>query len=664
MGESSKNLPPAIAQLGILFIFATKFKTSKFDTTKFNTSNMTSNTYTRKYKFFINLILIAGVSFTSCINNIPHEDEMPQAGDTPILLNVSQNQTNALALDNSFKSGDQIGLYVTIQPSTLQNTRYVDNSSYTYSTGAGFSSDESIFFPEGNNSCNFMVYYPHQKKGITGGSSELEVQVPADQSSLTRLSDYDFMVGTATGIKASTTSVKLDMEHKLFYYDIRLKVESGYTLESLLDAAPEVRIKDVYTKATYDFSTGQFTNLSEKKDVIPHGEWVIKDNMLCGKSALVIPQTIPDPQNIIELYVDNHIYECSYEQEYTLESGMIEENQITLQSSEDAAKISLDINVKEWNQKQSEMDATLRVSSIQTEDLDFTASNVIKVMGKDEQVAEICKEYLLADGVDSQATVIYPVENGKADLTKGLVIELIGDAGTTHGGSVNWNTSTNLLTYTAGSSPVLSHIYIAPDGSITTTRPANALQVELVSDRLIDSRGDEVIEYPLAKIATQYWLRNNYRPTRYNDGTKIELGGTTAINTTAQHYVRSEVYYFYNSKAIATSKLTAQGWKVASESDYTRLTTYVKNNAAVLKNGITWQNSEYGYTNLTGLNVAATGYFDPAFKNNAISAAYWSTQDNDPTITGKMVTLQISDNSIKTAAVSGNKALAIRCIRE
>lgn len=614
--------------------------------------------------FILSISLSISTLFASCINGLPGEEEILVSGDIPVAINAIQNFASNFTTEENFKNEDKIGLYLTIPPSTLQNTRYIDNMCYTYSSSKGFTPDETVFFPEGNNACDFLAYYPYQKKGITKGNNGIEVKVPIDQSVFDEFSDFNFMVATTKGIKATETAIDLKFENKLFCYNFQLKVESGYTPESLLNANPEIKIKNVYTEATYDFSTNTFVNPSIKSDIIPFGTWTIKDEMLCGKSAIIIPQSLSQSHIIIELHVDDKIYECSYKKAYALESGKLEENTITLLSSSDASRIEIATSVNGWDTKQNNMEATERASTIQTANLDFTDSNILKVMHKDKQVAEICKEYLCGNGIDTTAIVIYPMANEKTDLTKGVVIEVEGKKEAIHGGSVSWDKATNQFTYTEGTSPALSYIYITTDGEIKTTRPVNALQLEWKASKLTDIRGGETIDYSMTKIGTQYWLKNNFKSLKYTDGTDIEAGNSTVNNNTAQIYNYSNAYFFYNATVIATGKLLPAGWRIGNETDYTKLKTYIKDKAAVLKNGTSWKTTSSGVTNLTGFNAAATGYFKPIYLYNREYAAYWCANSNNPNTVDKMVTLYTENNDIKIENATGEIALSIKCIRE
>ena len=66
---------------------------------------------------------------------------------------------------------------------------------------------------------------------------------------------------------------------------------------------------------------------------------------------------------------------------------------------------------------------------------DFSGGYVQRAVYGGTKVAEICLEYVLTGDVDQQMTVVYPVVDGKADLTRGLEVST--------GGSLVWDTASN-----------------------------------------------------------------------------------------------------------------------------------------------------------------------------------------------------------------------------
>lgn len=611
---------------------------------------------------FISAVLFSQL-FTACVNTI--SEDLPIPGDVPITLSAMQKGMSGSAT-NGFEENDAIGLYIMVEPNSINDTRYIDNMKFTNSASGSFSPQEIIFFPEGNVKSSFISYYPYRKNAVAKGKSKINVETKADQSADAAFAISDFMLATTNEVTASAESIDLLFAHKFFKLNIQLEALNGYTAETLLAANPTVTIKNVSTKANYDLNAGVFTEHSTKADITPHGTWSIEDGKLVGKSAIILPQTLAQSHTLLEIEVDGKVFESKTTEERTLPSGVAEDNTISFISTGDEAKISIKTNVSEWTSQQNDMTAIEAGTVIHTSQLDFTASNVLKVMNKGAQVAEICLEYLVADGVEKQAIVVYPIRDGETDLTQGIVAELKEGVGNKHGGSVAWNKTDNTLMYTEGTSAPIQYIYIDNDGRIQTTRPTQALALQVRANLFTDSRENESFDYAIVKIGTQYWLRANLKATNYTDGVAINHGGNTdqrpTVHTTeAKYYDRSNAYFFYNAACATTTKLSPEGCRIANEADFTRLKTYIKDNASVLKKGITWSGKEAA-NNLSGFNAVATGYFNKTYTGSNAYAAYWCPAADNPTAMNKIVKLNNADNKISFENATKDMAATVRCL--
>ncbi|NDV83573.1 fimbrillin family protein [Bacteroides sp. 51] len=616
------------------------------------------------FKFSFIFAVLCSQLFFSCVNDIP--EEAPEASDIPISLSASQKGMSGFTA-NGFEENDAIGLYIMVAPGTIEKTRYIDNAKFSNNLQTGFSPQEDIFFPEGNNKCNFIGYYPYRKNAIAKGESSIRIETNVDQTTKAVFSTSDFMIAKANEVGTSEEPVGLKFEHKLFKLNVQLEAISGYTTETMLQINPTVKIKNVYTKANYNLVTDKFTDHSEKADIIPYGTWHIEGDMLCGKSAIIIPQTVPQSHIIVELYVENRLFECALEEERMLDSGVAENNTITLLSSNDATQATITTSIGEWTSQQNNMTGIEAGTVIQVSQLDFTYSNVLKVMNKEKQMAEICLEYLCTDQLEKQAIVIYPVSNGKTDLTKGSVLELKDETGNKHGGSVAWDKESNTLAYTEGTSEVIKYIYITGDGEIKTTRPANALQLQVKPNMLTDKRGEDTFEYSIVKIGTQYWMRANFRATQYIDGTAIKHGGSTTeagltVNKTNPEYYNNGNFFFYNTASIATENLIPGGWRVGNENDYNLLKTYVKDNASVMRTTSGWGSADGGANNLSGFNAFKAGYYNKTYGNSTYSA-FWCANNDSPNVVDKIVTLNSTDNKVTIGNATTDMAVIIKCVR-
>ena len=129
--------------------------------------------------------------------------------------------------------------------------------------------------------------------------------------------------------------------------------------------------------------------------------------------------------------------------------------------------------------------------------LTFGNSNVCKVLNKGKQVAEICKEYLLTPDFSSQAIVIYPMkQDGKADLSQGLVAQLLGKDRQ----SAWWKCRMGYgkkksLKYIPGTLPARNNVYVMANGevSLSVTMEDDVLQVLALEDVVRDVRGGMIL---------------------------------------------------------------------------------------------------------------------------------------------------------------------------
>ena len=82
-----------------------------------------------KAKNFVALLLIAFL--TSCVNQIDSEIE-PIGNKVPITFAAKIAPVNTRVVDNAFEVGDKVGLYATIEGSSLLEERYIDNLLLSY----------------------------------------------------------------------------------------------------------------------------------------------------------------------------------------------------------------------------------------------------------------------------------------------------------------------------------------------------------------------------------------------------------------------------------------------------------------------------------------------------------------------------------------------------
>lgn len=260
---------------------------------------------------------------------------------------------------------------------------------------------------------------------------------------------------------------------------------------------------------------------------------------------------------------------------------------------------------------------------------DFTASYVLDVKAGTEKVAEVAKEYVNGLG---QVIVVYPCDaEGKADLTKGI---------TSKGATVAWDASTKLPTVGAEGDDVTTFYVV--EGKLLTAYDGETTAATVTPQLLVDRRGTETQTYRIVKIGLQYWMADNFRGTKYTDGSAIaSISGTDKdawnANTTGCYYAETDADWaaiagrLYNGYVAVSDKIAPEGWRVPSCADYTSIRTSVGARTAKLYKDsapASWGEGNVG-TNDTGFSVVATGYYSTATDlNSQFSDTYIWTSDS------------------------------------
>jgi uncharacterized protein (TIGR02145 family) len=299
---------------------------------------------------------------------------------------------------------------------------------------------------------------------------------------------------------------------------------------------------------------------------------------------------------------------------------------------------------------------------ISISELTFSESLIYHVAAGDGSfVGEICREYLLADNINSRAVVVYPVKRGKIDSTDGFVTLVEGSEGVSvHGGRVSWDEDGH-LTYTAGISARINYVYVTSESKIVTSRDENVLQLKTYPYVLTDTRQTETCVYPIVKIGCQYWTAENLRASKYTDGGDI-LWANNCRDSLSSLYCIQEGSFFYNRKTVNTGMLPPSGWKIADDDAWDVLKTYIGGDTSVLKSESGWKNSTQG-SNLTGFRATASGLYNDTYKNKNDYAIFWSMSNSVSMGVSKSVTIGYNTNSLDNSLSEGGLGLSVRCVK-
>lgn len=622
----------------------------------------------------VGLLIFTSVMQVACVNHFSEEEDITNGGEIPLKFVANIYEViDTRMVNNSFEEGDEVGLFALIENTTMCEERYADNLCFTRSSGEEFTSEASLYYPD-DMTLDLISYYPYREEGVEMGKCTMPISVATDQDIQENYQASDFLVAFKEGIAATKDAVSLTYKHQLFRLKISLVPDTEEMLDDILSLSPTLSVNGFYTKALYDFQSKDFSTYSEEKEIILAGEWEIEDGRLVGKDCILIPQEVAEGYQYIILQANGKTYTCHLPSGLQLQSGKQRELEIHFELSEDILLGRLKGEISEWEGTDvDQVESETVCKYVDVAKLDFMKSNVYKVLSNGKQVAEICKEYLVNSDIACQAIVAYPMkEDDTVDLSQGIALQLLGQSGQIHGGKVAWNMENGSLNYTPGTLEACSRMWVLSDGelSLTLSMTDKVLTVLAREEVVRDVRGRTICNYPLVKIGTQYWMRNNLDPVLYTDGNAIVR--LDAIVENATGYLQSgDDFRFYTANAALSPQLLPDNWSIPTWSDWDLLNTYLQKDASVLKTG-EWKPLKDGgivcpATNLAGFNAAPIGmWMEP--NGNVFSGkylGYWTLNDAGTEIADSVFYLKSDVDTIgKASSGIEKKAFAIRCIRK
>ncbi len=157
----------------------------------------------------------------------------------------------------------------------------------------------------------------------------------------------------------------------------------------------------------------------------------------------------------------------------------------------------------------------------------------------------------------------------------------------------------------------------------------------LLSGTVTDVEGNV---YPTVTIGTQTWMAENLKTTKYRDSTLIP-----DITNNSEWYTLVTGAYcngdnprtygkLYNWYAVSTGKLAPAGWHVATDADWTTLSTYLGGEgvaAGKLKESGTvhWLTPNIGSTNDSLFSALPGGNRDSTYHSVNTSGYWWSATE-------------------------------------
>jgi uncharacterized protein (TIGR02145 family) len=197
-------------------------------------------------------------------------------------------------------------------------------------------------------------------------------------------------------------------------------------------------------------------------------------------------------------------------------------------------------------------------------------------------------------------------------------------------------------------------------------------------DRIYNLVDNDWNSYAVVKIGKQYWMAENLKTTKFNDGSSIPAisdykvwsslvsPGYCLYNNNPERY-RNKYGVLYNGYTVSTGKLCPVGWHVPSSEEWQTLTNYCGKNAAggQLKETDNWMSPNTGATNETGFAALPGGSRGNlgSFMDIGIRGHWWSSTENDNSDVWNR-TMSYSDSNVTGSSDHKKSGLSVRCLKD
>lgn len=223
---------------------------------------------------------------------------------------------------------------------------------------------------------------------------------------------------------------------------------------------------------------------------------------------------------------------------------------------------------------------------------------------------------------------------------------------------------------------------ITEQTDVIITHTVSGKSINLTTNYMIVTDADGNV-YQVVKIGEQFWMTENLKTTKYNDGTAISLvtdySAWSALTTEAYSWYSNDVATnkdtygaLYNWYSVHSGNLCPSGWHVPTDAEWTTLTDYVgglSSAADKLKESGTthWVSSNSGITNEIGFTALPGGYHDDDGSYDFIggTGAWWSaTEDEDHTTSAWSRYMNASSSNVDRYYRNKGYGFSVRCVRD
>lgn len=579
------------------------------------------------------LFVLIIITLSSCVNNLVDNNEETQNRVIRLKGNLIR-YSDTRVYDDRFESSDQVGVFILGSGGNITDERYLDNVLYTYDSESNLKTLEDVTFPLDNSNVDIYSYYPYNANGIDANDSKLKVSINKDQSNKGNYSASDFLFAKKVNVAPTSDAIELTYEHSFSKLNIILSFPDNTDMNEVLSKNPTITFVHFPTSCYYDISNDKFLTFSDFDNISPHGDWIVKDKTLVGKSLILIPHSPQLPNSSISLSYNGTEYTVSLPDNFTTHKGVQRDLEIHINPTSKTSELKLTDNISPWKYgdkitlQSSHISKYINLSSI-----DFSKSNVYTISSNNQPIGQICREYISIKQPSQsfQSITYYPFESShKPNLTKGKVLKVLNNNSNVHFGTISWDTN-NQATYTPGDKAYSDKLYISSDKEcIYSPQSSSTLLPILSTAHLVhDVRQLDVYSYPIVKVGIQYWLCEDIKSTHLV--TKTHKMSTADSRT----YIKTPINtYVYSKRAVESLSIIPKACRLPHSTDWQQLSAYLSDDASKLKSG-QW----IAYNNLQ-----STPATNDTFFGATSSIVYHNTVSSSPHLSTLYATVDDTGN--------------------
>lgn len=603
-------------------------------------------------------ILLMAVGLGSCYTEI---NEEPNQEIIPISIKAQINEFDpplTRVSNNLFELDDEIGFFLIDGNEKI----HLENILFKYSKGNVFKSKEDVYYPSDKTESTAYAYYPYNEKYQTN-KLEIGFSINKNQTSSKSIDESDFLVAIAEEVRSSKKALELKFDHGLAKVRLSLKISNDYDINDLIKINPKLSLINFPTQAYYNITENLITGLTNNNNIVPLTKWSINKDKLIGCEAIIIPSSNYENQKI-QIEAEGVVYECDLPTSLNLKSNTVNEVVLLFTPSKGIEINQVISDIGDWDEGiQLEVVPHPLDDAISIKSLDFTKSNILNLINSDGIIRAKITQELLKDTIldlENSAIIIYPYNNQNVNYTNGIIldIEIEDDRKDQYIlSNISWNS--NNFKITPSKSPSPRYIFVDQNGDIKFEEPEKSEIITIKEEYIIDKRNDELIEYPVVKLANTIWMRRNLNTKYFNNGENLAFGYNKEVITPGYSIFEfSPTEKLYNQASILSeNKLCPEGWSLPTGQTYLKMLEYVNYKPYLICDK---KYSDNPKANLANLYCEITG----AYGKNGYSTetlAYWA-YDGDLYYCTCRVKGLFAPYKIDLVKQDHKKSCSVRCV--